>query len=73
MDRRERALLKGFLINKFRGDPKLFDSGIRIIEERTGRPVFGLVPFYHDILIDPEDSVLVQEDKRKPCLRPPEP
>ena len=65
MDQREKSLLKGFLINKFRGDPKLFDIGIRMIEQKTRRPVFGLVPFYNDILIDPEDSVVIQEDKRR--------
>jgi adenosylcobyric acid synthase len=65
MDRREKSLLKGFVINKFRGDPKLFEPGIQYIEQKTGRPVLGLVPFYRDILIDPEDSVKVQEDKRK--------
>jgi adenosylcobyric acid synthase len=65
MDRRERSLFKGFLINKFRGDPRLFEEGIRYIERKTGRPVLGLIPFYHDILIDPEDSVVVQEDRRR--------
>lgn len=65
MDRREKSLLRGFLINKFRGDPRLFDPGIQYIEQKTGRRVLGLVPFYGDILIDPEDSVKVQEDKRK--------
>ncbi|MEW6666145.1 MAG: cobyric acid synthase [Thermodesulfobacteriota bacterium] len=64
MDRKERTLLMGFLINKFRGDPRLFEDGIRYIEKKTHRPVLGLVPFYQDILIDPEDSVKVQEDKR---------
>lgn len=68
MDRKEKSLLTGFLINKFRGDPKLFEDGIRFIEEKTKRPVLGLVPFFHHILIDPEDSVGVQEDKR--LLRP---
>jgi adenosylcobyric acid synthase len=64
MTRKERGLTMGFLINKFRGDPDLFSSGIEYIEKKTGKPVFGLVPFYHDIFIDPEDSVAVQEDKR---------
>ncbi|MBW2164521.1 MAG: hypothetical protein JRF43_08875, partial [Deltaproteobacteria bacterium] len=62
----ERELTVGFLINKFRGDPNLFSSGIEYIEKKTGRPVLGLIPFYRDILIDSEDSVAVQEDKRKP-------
>ncbi|MBW1786661.1 MAG: cobyric acid synthase [Deltaproteobacteria bacterium] len=64
MTRAEKNRTIGFLINKFRGDPRLFDSGIAYIEERTGRPVLGLVPFYRDILIDSEDSVAVQEDRR---------
>ncbi|MBN1106744.1 MAG: cobyric acid synthase [Deltaproteobacteria bacterium] len=64
MHRREKSLLMGFLINKFRGERRLFEDGIRYIEDRTGRPVLGLVPFYRNILIDPEDSVKVQEDRR---------
>lgn len=66
MTAKERGLIAGFLINKFRGDPSLFLSGIAYIEKKTGRPLLGLVPLYRDILIDSEDSVAVQEDKRKP-------
>jgi adenosylcobyric acid synthase len=65
MARKERALIAGFLINKFRGDSQLFESGIDYIEKKTDRPVFGLIPFFNDILIDSEDSVVIQEDKRK--------
>ena len=65
MSRKERALISGFLINKFRGDPQLFESGIDYIEKEAGRPVLGLIPFFNDIFIDSEDSVVVQEDKRK--------
>ena len=68
MSRKEKALTIGFLINKFRGDPHLFSSGIEYIEKKTARPVLGLIPFFQDILIDSEDSVAVQEDKR--TLRP---
>ncbi len=64
MTRKERGLITGFLINKFRGDPGLFSSGIEYIEKKTGKPVLGLVPFFQDIVIDSEDSVAVQEDKR---------
>ncbi len=66
MTRKEKEITIGFLINKFRGDPDLFSSGIKYIEKKTGRPVLGLLPFYRDIFIDSEDSVSVQEDKRKP-------
>lgn len=60
----EKRLTAGFVINKFRGDARLFDDGKAIIEKRAGRPVFGVVPYYDHIHIDPEDSVAVQVDKR---------
>ncbi len=66
MTKKEKGLTIGFLINKFRGDPRLFSDGIEYIENKTGKPVLGLVPFFHDIRIDSEDSVSVQEDKRPP-------
>lgn len=66
MTRKERDLTIGFVINKFRGDPRLFSSGMEYIEKKTGKPVLGLVPFFEDILIDSEDSVAVQPDKRDP-------
>lgn len=53
----ERARIKGIIINKFRGDLRLFDSGRRMIEELCGIPVLGVVPFYKDIYIEEEDSV----------------
>ena len=64
MTRKERDMSMGFLINKFRGDPNLFISGMDYMEKKTGKPNLGLIPFYKDILIDSEDSVAVQEDKR---------
>jgi adenosylcobyric acid synthase len=63
MTRKERVLTTGFLINKFRGDSRLFESGIDYIENKTRRPVLGLIPFFKDIYIDSEDSVVIQEDK----------
>lgn len=64
MTPKERDLLIGFIINKFRGDPGLFSSGIDYIQKKTGKPVLGLVPFFHHILIDSEDSVALQKDKK---------
>jgi len=63
MSPKEKKMTRGFIINKFRGDPDLFTDGIKYIEKKTGKPVFGLVPFFHDIQIDSEDSVAVQFDK----------
>lgn len=53
----ERKHVKGILINKFRGDIRLFESGIKILEDLCGIPVIGVVPYYKDIHIEEEDSV----------------
>ena len=45
LDAADRALIAGFLINKLRGDPKLFEDGVRIIERHTGWPCFGVIPW----------------------------
>lgn len=56
----ERKYLKGILINKFRGDIRLFESGVKLLEELCGIPVVGVVPYYKDIHIEEEDSVSLQ-------------
>ncbi len=53
----ERKLIKGLLVNKFRGDIHLFESGIRMLEDLCQVPVVGVVPYYEDICIEEEDSV----------------
>jgi cobyric acid synthase CobQ len=52
----ERKRIKGMIINKFRGDKSILDSGIRMIEEKTGIPVVGTLP-YMKIQLDDEDSL----------------
>ena len=57
----ERELIKGIIINKFRGDLNLFDEGKRILEELTGIPVVAVIPYYRDIFIEDEDSVVLDK------------
>ena len=53
----ERKHVKGILVNKFRGDIRLFESGVKMLEELCGIPVVGVVPYYKDIYIEEEDSL----------------
>jgi adenosylcobyric acid synthase len=57
LDDDERRYIKGFIINKFRGDIALLQPGLDELESITSLPVVGVVPYYHDIFIDEEDSV----------------
>ncbi|MCY3887803.1 MAG: cobyric acid synthase [Chloroflexi bacterium] len=57
LDPEERALVKGHVINKFRGDPALLTSGLDLLEERTGVPVAGVLPYFSDIHVPEEDSL----------------
>ncbi len=56
----ERALLKGYVVNKFRGDVSLFDGGLAAIGERTGMESFGVVPYFPEAArLPPEDAMNV--------------
>jgi len=53
----ERALVTGHVINKFRGDPSLLTSGLHLLEEHTGAPAIGVLPYFFDIHVPEEDSL----------------
>jgi len=53
----EQARVKGFVINRFRGDLGLLRSGLDWLEARTGRPVFGVLPYLHGLFLDAEDAL----------------
>jgi adenosylcobyric acid synthase len=53
----ERGLCRGFAINRFRGDPSLFEDGVHLIEARTGAPCLGVFPHAPDIHLDAEDTL----------------
>jgi adenosylcobyric acid synthase len=60
----ERKLIKGIIINKFRGDISLFSDGKKMIEDLTGIPVVGIIPWFQDIFIDDEDSVVIDSKQQ---------
>lgn len=55
-----RQAIAGFIVNRFRGDLALFADGVRWIEARTGKPVFGVLPWLPELRIDAEDSVVLE-------------
>ena len=62
----ERALIKGVIINKFRGDVTLLTPAIDFLEKKTGKPVLGVVPHIDQMGIDDEDSVSLEEKQAVP-------
>ena len=61
LDPDERDLVKGLVINKFRGDVRLFDPAVEFLERKTGKPVLGVLPFIERLGIDDEDSVSLDD------------
>jgi adenosylcobyric acid synthase len=59
-----RDRIAGFIINRFRGDISLFQDGTRWIESRSGKTVFGVLPWVDNLAVEAEDSVVIENPKK---------
>jgi adenosylcobyric acid synthase len=59
LDEADQAHLRGWIVNKFRGDLSLLQPGLAMLEERTSRPVLGTLPFLYDVWLDGEDGLAI--------------
>lgn len=57
LDAADQALIKGYVVNKFRGDVDLLRPGLTDLEQRTGRPTYGVLPWHPDLWLDSEDAL----------------
>lgn len=62
LDDDERALVRGFAINRFRGDPSLFADGVDLLERRTGKACLGVFPHLYSSVLDAEDALSIESD-----------
>ena len=70
LDETEKNYIKGFIINKFRGDMALLQPGLDFLAEYTSRPVIGVIPYCQNILIPEEDSTGEGEGLSLPPKQP---
>ncbi|MFP3980357.1 MAG: cobyric acid synthase [Desulfobacterales bacterium] len=64
LSKKQQDQIAGFMINRFRGDVRLFDDGVRWLTRKTGKPCFGVIPWFDHIRIEAEDSVAVEQPER---------
>ena len=60
----DRKRIKGIIVNKFRGDIRLFETGVKMMEEICGVPVLGVIPYFRGIHIEEEDSLQLEHKRR---------
>jgi adenosylcobyric acid synthase len=68
----DRRRVRGFVVNRFRGDPALFDPGIAFLQKRLRRPCLGVVPYLPDLGLDEEDGVALDAAHRSSARWPSE-
>lgn len=73
IESRERQMVCGFLLNKFRGDASLLDSALDFTLRETGKPVLGIIPYIHNLGLPDEDSVSFKEEINKTDSSPKRP
>lgn len=65
----EQNRIVGFIINRFRGDIGLLQPGIDWLEQRTGKPVLGTIPYLHNLFLDAEDAINVDQPPTENALK----
>jgi len=70
LDQADQAHIRGWIVNKFRGDLSLLEPGLRMLEERTSRPVLGTLPFLYDVWLDGEDALAISGWSGAPSAEP---
>jgi len=61
LNKEEKRRIKGFIINKFRGDIRLLKPGLDFLEKKTGLPVLGVIPYFKDLYVQEEDGVSIEK------------
>ena len=70
IDKADAAMVRGFIVNKFRGDPALFQSGMDFIADRTGWPSLGLVPYFREAALLPAEDAVVLDRRTTSTTAP---
>lgn len=65
----EKARISGFIINRFRGDLALLQPGLDWLEQKTGKPVLGVLPYLKDLYLDAEDALAPSVAPPRPALK----
>lgn len=69
LSKSEQARVVGFIINRFRGDIGLLQPGLDWLEKRTGKPVLGTIPYLHNLFLDAEDAINIDQQHSENALK----